>query len=183
MLIHVKYFDWLFISLILDLLCRAIMSAHICLFVFPASFFFSSQQQMIKKLTLEDGRVGFLCSGNTHYLASTPSAARLLSRFEERNLFKIFSYSNWVVIACKVSFWKGGSKSGTKSFQFSYPNRRTKAENFQKTRQSDLWQKWRWWSSNVHIFAAFIQDSVQDSIPDRKHPSPKKRSWSLVSRV
>lgn len=65
-------------------------------------------------------------------ITSTPSAARLLSRFEERNLFKIFSYSNWVVIACKVSFWKGGSKSGTKSFQFSYPNRRTKAETFKR---------------------------------------------------
>lgn len=51
-------------------------------------------------------------------ITSSPSAASLLSRFEERNLFKIFSYSNWVVIAGEVSFWKGGLKFETKSFNF-----------------------------------------------------------------
>lgn len=72
----------------------------LCLFVCFQSLFFSSQQQMIKKLTLGDG--GF-CVMKTRitsiYLArGEPFVSEARSSKGPKALFTIFLYSNWVVM-------------------------------------------------------------------------------------
>jgi hypothetical protein len=117
----------------------------VCLFS-SREFRFSSQQQMIKKLTLDDGG---LCVVKTRITSIYLSLA--VSAFvKQPKSFKIFLYSNWVVIAkekkrafeVQTPFEKTGPSSRQLIFQFSLGIQKTeppnKSLNFSMSPQSDL---------------------------------------------